>query len=194
MIYIINCFFPFFISYAIIFLVIILKILFKNTTKYDENIYIKFLQFHYKKFNLSYTFYTAIVLIALFYCVAIQVINHNFTLAIIFCIALSVFFLWRFLHPVKEVSEYYHSDNIQSQKEFVFLFSDKKFKMRDGINFQVMKYSNLYRIFETEDFFYLYIDKSHSYLVSKSGFTKGSSSDFSDFIKKKYWWKYKKIT
>ncbi len=170
---------------------IILKILFKNTTKYNEEIYKEFLKFHKEKFSLQYTFYTAIISIALFYCISIQVIYNKLALAIFLCFVLSAFFLWRFLHPIKEVSKDYHSDKIQKQKEFTFSFSDNSFKIRNQVNYEIVSYSSLYRIFETNNFFYFYIDKTHSYLISKTGFTKGTSSDFSKFIKKKYWWKYK---
>ena len=172
---------------------IILKILFKNTTKYNKKVYDKFLQFHRNKFSLSYTFYTAIVAIALFYCISMQVIYHNLTLAISLCTVLTAFFLWRFLHPIKEVSKDYHSDTIQKEKEFTFLFFDNHFKIRDQLSSEIVKYYKLYRVFETTDFFYFYIDKTHSYLISKAGFFKGSTSEFSTFIKKKCWWKYKKI-
>lgn len=171
---------------------IILKVLFKNTTKYSETVYKEFLEFHKSKFHISYTFYTAIVIIALFYCISIQVIYHHYTLAIFMCILLSAFFLWRFLHPIKEVTKAFNSNTIQKQKDFSFLFFDRSFKIRNNLRFEIIKYSSLYRMFETENYFYFYIDKSHSYLISKSGFTKGTASDFSNFIKKKYWWKYRK--
>ncbi len=170
---------------------IILKVLFKNTTKYSENVYTEFLEFHKNKFHISYTFYTAIVLIALFYCISMQVIYHNYTLAIFLCIILSAFFLWRFLHPIKEVKRDFNSPQIQKQKVFSFLFFDNSFKIRNNIRYEIIKYSSLYRMFETDNYFYFYIDKSHSYIISKSGFTKGSASDFSNFIRKKFWWKYK---
>lgn len=174
-------------------MVIILKILFKNITKYDKETYEKFLHFHSDKFSLSYIFYTALVMIALFYCIAMQVIYHNLNLAIILCIILSFFFLWRFLHPISEVAKDFKSDKIQNKKEFTFLFYEKYFKVRNQLKYEIVKYSKLHKIFETDDFFYLYLDKTHSILVSKSGFIKGSSSEFSNFIKKKYWWKYKNI-
>lgn len=168
-----------------------LKILFKNTTKYDKHIYNKFLQFHKNTFNFSYTLYTAIVLIAIFFCLAMQVQYHNYSIAILLAISLTCFFLWRFLHPISEVSKDFNSAKIQNEKEFTFSFYEKFFKIRDKNKYEVIKYKNLYRIFETAEFFYLYIDKTHSYLVSKCGFTKGTSSEFSNFIKKKYWFRFK---
>lgn len=170
-----------------------LKLLFKNTTKYNKKIYDEFLKFHNDNFSHKYYFYTILIMIALFYCISMQVIYHNITLAILLCIILSCFFLWRLLHPISEISKEYKSDKIQNQKEFTFLFFEKQFKVRDKLKFEFIKYSKLYKIFETDDFFYLYLDKTHSIIISKSCFTKGSPSEFSEFLKKKYWWKYKLI-
>ena len=46
-------------------------------------------------------------------------------------------------------------------------------------------------LFETEDFFYLYITKEHAALVNKKGFKIGDSDSFSEFIKNKCKFKYK---
>ena len=174
-------------------MVIILKVLFKNRTKYSEEVYNQFLEFHRNKFKFSYTLYTALIMIALFYFISMQVIYHNLTLAIVLCIVMSVFFLWRYLKPISEVSKDYKSDTIQQQQSFTFLFYSNHFIIRNNMCYESIKYSNLHRIFETNDFFYLYIDKRHSYIISKSGFLKGTSNDFASFIKKKNFFKYKQI-
>ena len=101
-----------------------MKILFRNTTKYNKEIYQEFLEFHKNKYQFSYILYTALVLIAFFFCFAMQVKYHNYNIAILFAIG-------------------------------------------------------------------LYIDKTHAYLLDKSGFTKGTVDEFSDFIKKRCWWRFK---
>ena len=50
---------------------------------------------------------------------------------------------------------------------------------------------DLYKIFETNEFFYLYLDSRHSLILDKSGFTKGTPTEFKDFIKKKCPLKYR---
>lgn len=188
-----NCFFIFYIYCDILFLVIILKLLFKNITKYDTNTYNEFLEFHRNKFYISYTFFTAIITIALFYIISMQVIFHNITIAIVICIVLTIFFIWRFLYPASEVKRDYNSTMIQNKEEFTFLFYEKYFKIKNKLNYNIIKYSNLYKVFETNNFFYLYINKSHSLILNKTGFKNNSSQDFSKFIKNKCLLKYKKI-
>ena len=47
----------------------------------------------------------------------------------------------------------------------------------------------LYKIYETNDFFYLYINKDHAFLLEKNTFTKGDISTFYIFVKRKIWFK-----
>ena len=69
-----------------------MKILFKNETKYNKEIYENFLNFHNKKFHFKYTLYTAAIIMLLIFCLSLQVKYHNYTLAILFEIFLSAFF------------------------------------------------------------------------------------------------------
>ena len=171
-------------------MVINLKVLFKNTTKYNKKVYEEYLQFHSKKYKFSYILYTATIIALFLFCLISQVAYHNFTLAITFCIFISCFFLWRFLHPIAEVRKEFNSKKIQEEKEFSFIFYEKNFKIRDKLQFEVIRYSFIRKVFETPTFFYLYIDKTHAYLLSKDSFSIGSADEFSNFIHKKCWLKF----
>ena len=65
------------------------------------------------------------------------------------------------------------------------------FKVYAKRNYSILKYKELYKIYETDKFFYLYTDKMHSLLLDKKGFIKGTSLEFKEFIKNKYPSKYK---
>lgn len=170
-----------------------LKILFKNVTKYDEDMYKEFLAFHQKTFGLKHSLYTAFVIGILLILIAMQIRIHNIDLAIILCFVIVGFFLWRYLHPASEVSKEFNSEKIQDKKEFTFTFYEKKIKIRenDKLETYIIKYNELYRIYETKDFFYLYTDSTHSLLINTDNFIIGNSEDFSKFIKKKCRFKYK---
>lgn len=172
-------------------MVIILKTLFENTTKYSKDVYNKFIAFHSKKYHFTYVAYTALVAALILFCLILQVKYHNFTIAIVFCCGLTFFILWRFFKPISEVSKEYKSDKIQNEKEFTFKFYNNFFTVEDNKEYIKMNYFQLYKVFETHDFFYLYIDKKHSFLIEKSKFKNNDSSLFSSFIKRKCWWKYK---
>lgn len=171
--------------------VINLKLLFKNTTQYTKGIYEEFLAFHNKKYRFTYIAYTTIVVAFILFTLILQIKYRNYSIAILLCCGLTFFVLWRFFRPVSEVTKDYKSDKIQKEQKFTFKFYDKFFITEDDKEYSRIKYYELYRVFETADFFYLYIDKTHSFLVDKSKFKKDNPSEFSKFIKKKCWWKFK---
>lgn len=168
-----------------------MKLLFTNTTKYTKAVYDKYLAFHSKKYHFSYIAYTSIVVAFILLCLILQIKSHNFTIAILLCCGLTGFILWRFFRPVSEVSKEYKSEKIQKEKEFTFKFYEKFFTIEDEKEFSKIKYYQLYKVFETIDFFYLYIDKTHAFLMDKSKFQKDNPSEFTRFIKKKCWWKFR---
>ncbi len=170
-----------------------LKILFKNKTKYTKTVYDKFLIFHNKKYQLTYMAYTTVIVIFILSSLILQVKYHNFTIAIVLCCGLTVFVFWRFFRPITEVSNEYKSEKIQKEKEFTFAFYPKYFIVEDDKQYSKIKYYQLYRVFETVDFFYLYLDKKHAFLLDKTKFKKDNPSEFSSFIKKNCWWCFKKV-
>lgn len=149
---------------------ITLKILFKNKTKYTKQAYKKFVEIHNKTHNFTYTLYTVIVIALLLICLVLQVNNHTYSLAITFCLIITCFILWRFFHPVSVVSKQFNSSTIQTEKEFTFNFYNKYFKIIDNNQFEIFKYYKIYKVYETDNFFYLYTNRTHSFLINKNNF------------------------
>ena len=117
--------------------------------------------------------------------------NHYYELAIICCACLTSFILYRYFHPIEEVKKEYQSDKITKEQSFTFSFYDKYFKIYTKKEYSVIYYREIHKIFETDTFFYLYLDNRHSFLLDKSGFKKGTPITFRGFIKKKCPFKYK---
>jgi len=173
-------------------MVIKLKLLFKNKTKYTREVYDSYLIFHNKKYGFTYKLYTIIIVFLILFCLILQVKYRYYNLAIIFCIGLTCFFLWRFLHPIKQVQNEYNGETLTQEKEFTFCFYEKYFTIKNKNELNKIHYYKLYKIFETSKFFYLYVDKTHSFLIDKSTFLIGNSNDFGSFLKHKNVLKYKK--
>ena len=167
-----------------------MKILFKNKTKYTAEAYEEYLNFHQNKFGFSYDLYTIFVVILLVVCMYLQIRYNYWYLAIVFLLILIGFIYYRFFYPVKKISNEVHSEKFKKEKEFTFVFYEKNFEIRDKIYKEKSNYHKLKHIYETEKFFYLYINKDHAYLLDKSGFITGTSKDFSNFIKQKCFLKY----
>lgn len=149
---------------------ITLKILFKNKTKYTKQAYKEFVEIHNKTHNFTYTLYTVIVIALLLICLVLQVNNHTYSLAITFCLIITCFILWRFFHPISVVSKQFNSSTIQTEKEFTFNFYNKYFKIIDNNQFEIFKYYKIYKVYETDNFFYLYTNRTHSFLINKNNF------------------------
>ena len=66
----------------------------------------------------------------------------------------------------------------------------KPFTPEEQRKFERIRYFELYKIFETKEYFFLYVDETHSLIVSKEGFEIGTAREFSDFIRKKCLLKY----
>ena len=164
-----------------------MKVLFKNTTRYSRDIYETYLSFHQKKYHTAYQFYTAVVFFAFLFCITLQLLHDSYTLAVLTCSLLTVFILWRLLHPVAQIQKERSSEKITEEKQYRFVFYEKHFEIWDKHQFYVGKYFQLYRIWETKDFFYLYTEKNRAFLLSKTGFSVGNAADFSRFLQKKCW-------
>lgn len=167
-----------------------MEILFKNKTKYTKEIYEKYLQFHQHKFGHKYKFTTIVTILLLCFCIFTNIGYFNYFTSFILFVILAIFCFYRFFYPIKKVEKELKTEKFQDEKEFTFTFyksyfiiSDKKFKDK-------IKYWELYRVYETEDFFYLYINKDHAFLLDKSTFTKGNTYEFLKFLKKKIWYKF----
>ena len=99
-----------------------LKVLFKNTTQYSKQVYDKFLEFHKKKYRIPYIAFNIVVIALILFCLVLQVQYHNFNIAILICILLTTFILWRYLHPISEIEKEYKSEKIKNEKTFTFKF------------------------------------------------------------------------
>lgn len=154
--------------------------------------YTIFLAFHRQKYHITDTLHTVIVVVFILFCFIIQVKSHHFNLVFLIACSLTLYILWRFFRPICDITKEYKSDKIQKEKQFTYKFYAPFFTIEDEKEYSKIKYYELYKVFETKDFFYLYLDKTHAFLLDKSCFQKKKPSDFSKFIQKKCWWCYKK--
>lgn len=163
--------------------------LFENTTTYTSDIYKEFVEFHNKKYNFRYHLYTMFILFLIVFCMVLQFLYGNITLGIIFVFVMVFFLLYRVFHPYLFVKKEAKSDKIQKQLKNTYSFYDNYMEIKNNKNIVKLKYFKLYKIFETENNFYLYINKNYSYVLTKDGFTTGNPEKFYKFLKKKLWYK-----
>ena len=168
------------------------KLMFKNTTQYSKKLYDEFNRFHSEKFSLSYDLFTLFILVLLIFCIFETIKAKIISLVILFIVILLVFLGYRIFHPVIFYKKQVKRKAISKEKVFNFYFYDNYFKIRDKLNSDKIYYLNLHKIYETKNYYYLYMTKKYSFILDKSGFSQGTSEEFSKFLKTKLWFKYSK--
>ncbi len=164
-----------------------MDIRFENTTAYNLQEYKKFVEFHEEKNNLKYHFYTLFMSVLFIFCMITQFSYGRILLGIGFILIFIIFLAYRFLHPLYLVKKEASSKKVQKKMKNTYTFYDDFVTISNGEGHVKLRYSKFYKIFEESDRFYLYLDKTHSYVLLKNNFSIGKPEDFYGFMKKKLW-------
>ena len=84
------------------------------------------------------------------------------------------------------------SSKIRKQEQITFRFYKWYFTVEKNGILQTKHYIKMYRAAESERYFYIYLDRTHSFILDKNSFTKGNALKFSEFAEKKFKNKFKK--
>ena len=164
-----------------------MKILFKNTTKYDRENRDNFTNFHNKKYGKKELFRYTLMLIGALYIIFFNIMHNNWFFLLILTVLLMVIYLLNKQIIQKEKDK----NKKQKNKEFTFFFYERYIKIKYMRQFDRINYFELNKIFETQENFFLYTDDKHSLILDKEGFEIGTSKEFSKFIKRKCPFKYR---
>lgn len=163
-----------------------MKILFKNTTKYDKENRENFINFHKDKYGKKEVIKAILLVICFLYILLFNLINMNWIGLLILLLICVLFYLIN----KQVIKKNKGKKNKQKNKEFTFFFYEKYIKIKCKRQFDRMTYFEIKKIFETEENFFLYIDDTHSLILDKDGFSIGTVKSFSEFIKRKCPFKY----
>lgn len=168
-----------------------IKKLFINKTTYTPEVYSNFLEFHNKTYNFSYILYTVFWTILLLFCIILAFGSSLRLQGVIISGILVCFIIYRIVRPKLIVNNELKSDKFSENNINTFTFYDKEFHISNKNGSFNYKYILIRKVFETSDYFYLYVSKENAFLVDKNTFSLGNSEDFGKFIKSKC--RYKKI-
>lgn len=168
-----------------------MDLLFRNTTQYTKQLYLSFLDFHKLKFGAKYQLYNIFIIIILISFIIMQLSYKLFVPAITLLVILVCFILYRYTFSSSKISKELKSKKISEGRDITFNFYDHHFEVSNESNISKLNYRHIYRIFETDKFFYIYIDKNYALILRKDGFSIGNSIEFSDFLKRKCFTKFK---
>ena len=165
--------------------------LFENKTTYTKDTYMEFLRFHTRIFNAPYMAYTIFWSAVFMLCIYLSFSIGNRLQGVLITIILIGFVLYRVYRPKRVVDKELESDKISSNNINTFSFYNGNFTVENKNGSFSFRYFMLYRVFETDKYFYLYVNKENAFLLSKKTFSKGTAEEFSEFIKKKCRFKYR---
>ncbi|MCI9178143.1 MAG: YcxB family protein [Clostridia bacterium] len=168
-----------------------MQILFKNKTILSSSNYIHLVQFHQKKNNWKYWLYTAFLSFLFLICIAFQFISCNYFIAFILLACFLGFLGYRFIEPYHKTKKELQSKKIQNNLVNYYFFYENYFKIKNSIGNSKLKYYKLYKVYENENYFYLYLNKDNCLIIEKTGFMIGNADSFRNFIKSKVRFKFK---
>ena len=166
--------------------------LFENKTTYSKEIYIQFLKFHNKTFNFGYATYTIFWTFLFLLCIYLSFGSGERLQGVIITIILIGFVFYRIYHPKSIVDKELKSDKIADTNTNTFSFYDKEFEIENRNGSFRYRYFMIHKIYETPDFFYIYMTRENAFLLSKDTFSLGNKDDFAKILKSKCNFKYKK--
>jgi len=162
-----------------------MKVLFKNTTKYTKENCENFVEFHSNKYGKKELLKMMLLGICILYILIFNIIYKNWILVLAAIVLAGIIYLMEKNKSEKKAKKK------EKVKEFTFYFYEKHIKIKYKKDFERLKYFNLHKIFETDEYFFLYLDEKSSLILNKEGFEVGTAKGFSKFIKSKCPLKYR---
>ena len=138
--------------------------LFKTSIKYTFEEYKGFTKAIYR-----YVYKVHIMLLVIIVALLILfAITKNF-MAILAAVAFPLFFVYFMNREIKKV---YESNRVLKDNFSVFDFYDKYFEQTNAVSHSVVKYSDIYKIVETDKNIYIMVAKNEGYILLKSNCSK----------------------
>lgn len=168
-----------------------METLFENKTKCSQKEYNDFLKSYKKEYEKSDTAWILFNFIFFGICMIIAFLEKEFLLGIALILGLSVYFWFKIIKPTKEVEKDKKSHKTSGHFVNNYEFYKNFLRVENVDGKAQILYFKLYRVVETNTDFYIYISRQYAFIVSKLGFTKGTSEEFAQFMKKKMFARYK---
>ena len=168
-----------------------MEILFENKTKYSKKEYDIFLESYMKEYATSDYAYSIFNIVFFGLCMIFAFLEKELFLGVALLIGLGIYLWFKIVRANKLVEKTKKSLKVSGNFVNNYKFYKNMFKVENVEGKAEILYFKLYRVVETKEYFYIYISRQCAFIVSKNGFTKGSQEEFSKFIKKKAFTKYK---
>ncbi|MDD3304104.1 MAG: YcxB family protein [Clostridia bacterium] len=162
------------------------KVLFKNKTIYTKELYLNFNKFHLRTRNKALS-------ISLYICMGIMIISSllliflklDISAGVTFLILSAVIVLSYIYLPNISVNRILKFDKTFENNENQYKFYENEFEVSNPFGNTKIKYEDLYRVYDTKEVLYIYINTRQAFLISKSGFNEDLENAI-EFLKTKF--------
>lgn len=168
-----------------------MEALFENKTKYTEKAYKLFFKYYEQEYGRSDRLFFIYNLVFFGFCMIIAFKYNEIKLGIGILIGLIIYVSIKILRPKKMKEKTRQSSKLKGQFVNSYKFYKNYFKVESSEGEAQILYFKLYRVVETNEYYHIYISREAAYIVSKMAFTKGTNLEFSKFIRKKAFTKYR---
>ena len=165
--------------------------LFENKTKLSMKEYNIFIESYKKEYAITDFLYILFCVLYFGLCMIFAFRERKIILSFMLLAGLCVFLWFKIIRPNKLVEKTKKSQKVSGNFVNKYEFYKNYFNIENPEGEAQVLYLKLYRVVETNSHFYIYVSRECAFIVSKIGFTKGKSDEFSKFIKKKVFTKYK---
>ena len=169
-----------------------MEVLFENKTRFSEKTYNIFLKAYREEYALSDNLYMLFNLGFFGLCMIMAFIEKEIILGLLLLVGLGVYLWYKIIRPAVKEQKTRSSSKIKGNFMNTYKFYKNYFDVSNPEGEARTQYSKMYKVVETKEYYYIYISRENAFIVSKIGFSKGTAIDFSKFIKKKAFGKYKK--
>lgn len=163
--------------------------IFVNKTVCTDKEYKTFLKSYQKEFARKDLLYMLFYIIFFIVCAILLFIEQDYLIGTIIIVGVILFIIFKRKRNQKLAKE--QKEKVQAKFTNEYSFYGRNFLIKTKEGKVDLFYFKIYRIVETEKYFYIYLNRKYAYILSKEGFTKGNAQEFGEFIKKRTFFKYK---
>ena len=168
--------------------------LFENKTRCTKKTYETFLRDYQEEFARTENFFMLYYIIFFGFCMIMAFLNKEILLGFLLLAGLIIYLWFKIIRPVKKVEKTRKSPKLSGDLINTYKFYKRYFTVKNKEGKTQQFYFKMYRTVETQEYYYIFISREYAFIISKDGFTKGESQEFSKFIKKKMFNKYRNRT
>ena len=166
-----------------------MEVIFKNKTKLTDKEYKIFLKSYQKEFAKMDFWYSMFYVVFFAICAVLLMINEDFLVGGGILLVIVIYIVYKYFRNKKIANN--NNKKIKIQLINTYNFYKNFFDVKNQEGQARTWYVKMYKVIETDEYFYIYLSREYAYIISKSGFMKGEEKEFAKFIKRKALFKFR---